>query len=88
MYSRAYLSYEIADSSFRALQADTPWRKVYAWVLRRAVHSPGLRFLPLRAAFAPTGAFAVRRFPNISAVCSPRAHRQRQRAQSERIIRH
>ena len=27
------------------------------------MHSPGLHFLPLRAAFAPTGAFVVRRFP-------------------------
>ncbi|ACL28491.1 hypothetical protein M8PIadj_0204 [Bifidobacterium animalis] len=28
VHSRAYLPYEIADSSFGALQADTPWRRV------------------------------------------------------------
>ena len=30
------------------------------------MHSPGLHFLPLRAAFAPTGAFVVRRFSPLS----------------------
>ena len=35
--------------------------RLYNEYLRRVMHSPGLHFLPLRAAFAPTGAFVVRR---------------------------
>lgn len=49
-----------------ATRVHTPSSTPVQWDSRRAMHSPGLHFLPLRAAFAPTGAFVVRRISSLS----------------------